>query len=169
MDYVLSWVDDHWLYQCADCSSDLLRCLRCSDTLAPGYHKCSERVNKPIATYISFNYRVIIPPRVSLLMQMSARLLNKVWEEPQRIELCLGGNIMSKNFSVEWLSQSFHAQHLDNTHKPCDASSETLHLIGEVEDKAPTSPMSKYDFLSLKHALCLSCNLYAKIIFTCIW
>ncbi|XDV49771.1 hypothetical protein PO909_018958 [Leuciscus waleckii] len=55
---------------------------------------------------------------------------------------------MSKNFSVEWLSQSFHAQHLDNTHKPCDASSETLHLIGEVENKAPTSPMNSCGYTS---------------------
>jgi len=59
---------------------------------------------------------------------------------------------MSKNFSVEWLSQSFHD---NNIHKPCDASSE----IEEVENKASTSPLSKYDLLSLMsllHTLCLS-------------
>lgn len=135
-----------------DYSSVLLRYLRCSDTVAPGYHKYSERVNKPIATYISFNYnthhRVIIPPRVSLRMQMTfikSGLSRGTTADQIVFRHCqLRGNIMSKKFSVEWLSQSFHDQ--DNSHKPC--ATEALHLIGEVENKAPSSPTSEYDSLT---------------------
>uniref|UniRef100_A0A671LJY3 Homeobox domain-containing protein n=1 Tax=Sinocyclocheilus anshuiensis TaxID=1608454 RepID=A0A671LJY3_9TELE len=63
--------------------------------------------------------------------------------------------IMFKKFSVEWLSQSFHAQDLEQEKCvnliPCapdafsgapQASSE---MLGEGETKAPSSPTSKYD------------------------
>ncbi|KAK9964873.1 hypothetical protein ABG768_006006 [Culter alburnus] len=51
---------------------------------------------------------------------------------------------MSKKFSVEWLSQSFHDQ--DHSHKPC--ATEALHLIGEVENKAPSSPTNSCGYTS---------------------
>nr|XP_055025896.1 ventral expressed homeobox [Misgurnus anguillicaudatus] len=77
---------------------------------------------------------------------------------------------MSKNFTVEWLSQSYHAQQLDQdkdaySHKPCvfprdrdseslmDASQKILKMVGEEdcsvkEDKVPSSPTNSCGYTS---------------------
>lgn len=54
---------------------------------------------------------------------------------------------MSKNFSVEWLSQSYHARQMDQENSIPTAN--IFHLVGEGDcvegEKVPSSPASKYD------------------------
>ncbi|KAI2658149.1 homeobox vent1-like protein [Labeo rohita] len=63
---------------------------------------------------------------------------------------------MFKKFSVEWLSQSFHAQDLDREkcfrNAPNDAFSDAPHAssdaVGEGETKAPSSPTNSCGYTS---------------------
>lgn len=66
---------------------------------------------------------------------------------------------MFKKFSVEWLSQSFHAQDLEQEKRVklipsapdafSDAPRASSEMLGEGETKAPSSPTSKYDLLAV--------------------
>lgn len=73
---------------------------------------------------------------------------------------------MLKKFSVEWLSQSFHAQEQEKCVKLIpsapgafsDAPQASSGMRGEGETKAPSSPTSKYDFLTVVFWVCDGSN-----------
>lgn len=75
---------------------------------------------------------------------------------------------MFKKFSVEWLSQSFHAQDLEQ-HKCVklipsapdafsDAPQASSETRGEGETKAPSSPTSEQDLLTVVFWICIGSN-----------
>lgn len=83
---------------------------------------------------------------------------------------------MFKKFSVEWLSQSFHAQDLDREkcfrNAPNDAFSDAPHAssdaVGEGETKAPSSPTSKYDLLAVAFSVVLDSETHLTCFSSCI-